>query len=181
MDVYIPILIPRNNPPHTIHRLEPPNTREKNRRRAAAAEEMLNFYAMEEAELRKWVEANLGRVNEDRRGFTPLAVAAWKQEHSLLVWLLDKKGADVNSIADYGRTALLFAASVEVLNALLDRGGDPIRPSRDGELPLMWHVNCGSVEVVARLLEDPRVRGAVNVQDKRGKTALHEACSSEQI
>jgi hypothetical protein len=42
----------------------------------AAQEEVLNFEDMNEAELRQWVEANPGRVNDrDSDGRTPLYAA----------------------------------------------------------------------------------------------------------
>lgn len=72
------------------------------------AEEELSFYEMSEAELRQWVEANPGRVDDrDRDGFTP----SWAAVDSLrsiplMTWLLDEKGADVNATYINGSTLL---------------------------------------------------------------------------
>ena len=136
------------------------------------------FLRMSEAEIRQWVETNPGRVNDQgRRGFTPLIMAAKKHSHSLVVLLLDEKGANVNSTTWLGTSALHFAASLEILNALVDRDADPILADNDGEQPLMLHARrSGPVDIVARLLRDPRVRATVNMQDERGNTALHWAC-----
>jgi len=43
----------------------------------------------------------------------------------------------------------------------------------------MIQAHFGSVDVVARLLQDPRVRATVNLQITRGKTALHSASCNE--
>lgn len=80
---------------------------------AAAGDEWLSFREMSEAELRQWVEANPGRVNHrDSRGSMPLFSAACRKEGlSLVVWLLDEKGADVNGALSNGYTPLQCAAS----------------------------------------------------------------------
>ena len=68
----------------------------------AAVAEGLDFYDMSEVELRQWVEANPGRVNnmDSSVGLTLLAaIASKKKGLSLVVWLLDEKGADVNRAA----------------------------------------------------------------------------------
>jgi hypothetical protein len=105
-----------------------------------------------------------------------LIIAAWKGAHALVVWLLDEKGADVNGTAAHGRTAIFYAKTPDILTALLDRGADPCTADRFGMSPLMWHMLAGTVDTVARLLQDPRVRATVNMQDGNGRTVLHYAC-----
>ena len=145
-----------------------------------AAAEALYFHRMGEAGLRQWVEANLGRVNDrDSRGDMPLIVAAGDLKSlPLVVWLLDEKGADVDATTKFGTSALDRAGSLSVLNALLDRGADPTIADGDGGLPLMYQAAYGTVDVVARLLQDPRVRATIDAQDDGGSTALHDACRS---
>ena len=67
-------------------------------RMAAAAAEELCLWRMNEVQLRHWVEANPGLVNDrDDGGCTPLYVAACGiKSLALTVWLVDEKGADVN-------------------------------------------------------------------------------------
>ena len=147
----------------------------------AAAE--VDFLLMSEAELRRWVQANPGGVNDrDRSGRTPLSVAAchlaaWRKSLSLTTWLLDEKGADVNGKSQYGNTPLHRAASLDILNALLDRGADPTFRSNVGWSPLMYHASFGRACLVKRLLQDPRVRASVDMQISDGRTALHFACN----
>ena len=145
---------------------------------AAAVVDGWYFQDMTEAELRQWVEAYPGRVNHrDRYGYTPLYAAVISLESvPLVTWLLEN-GADANAITMEGDTALHCASRPDVITALLDRGADPIiLPDRAGVLLLKWQAQYGSVKVVARLLQDPRVRATVNMQNKEGRTALYFAC-----
>jgi len=66
--------------------------------RMAAAAEEFSFWRMNEVQMRHWVEANPGRVDDkDRYGRTPLYVAVRDiKSLALTVWLVDEKGADVN-------------------------------------------------------------------------------------
>ena len=123
---------------------------------APAAEDMLHFGNMNEAQLRQRVGSNPGRVDaRDKDGDTPLLIAAWWVESlPLVVWLLDEKGADVNATTSFGLTPLHWADSLDILNALLDRGADPTVRS-DGLTPLMGQVLHQNVDNVARLLQDP--------------------------
>jgi ankyrin repeat protein len=94
---------------------------------------------MNKAEMRQWVEANPGRVNDgDTMMHTPLySAASHKKIAPLTVWLLDERGADVNGTTLRGTTPLLGARTLDVLIALLDRDADPILPDSHGTTPLM--------------------------------------------
>lgn len=85
------------------------------------------FEYMSEEELRQYVEANPGRVNdEDSQGQTPLVAAVLAFDSAPLVqWLLSEKGADVNATDHYGFTPIHLARSLAVVNALLDGGANP--------------------------------------------------------
>lgn len=87
--------------------------RTKSRREQGGVMAALEFSKMTEAELREWVEAYLGCVNDkDMDCFTPLMIAVFNiKSLPLTVWLIDEKGADVNAICDKGRTAIYFARS----------------------------------------------------------------------
>ena len=73
-------------------------------RMAVALQPLENFWRMSETRLRQWVEANPGRVEDrDIGGHTPLSAAAsHRDSQSLVVWLLEEKGADVNALSRYG-------------------------------------------------------------------------------
>jgi len=123
---------------------------------AAAAEEF-SFWRMNEVQMRHWVEANPGRVDDrDRYGRTPLYVAVRDiKSLALTVWLVDEKGADVNGPISGGLTSLHWRSlSLDILPVLLDRGADPTLPDNGGSSPLMYQAINGYVESVARLLQD---------------------------
>jgi len=145
---------------------------------AAAAHATPSFQDMNEAQLRQWVESNPGRVNDrDRHGVTPLYAAVWfRNSLPLTVWLLDEKGPDVNGTSNNGSTPLHDARSLDILLALMDRGANPTLLAHNGNTPLMIQPATGHVDNAACLLQDPRVRATVNVQNSGGGTALHWAC-----
>lgn len=59
----------------------------------------VSFPAKNEAQLRQWMEAKPGRVNDkDVHGETPLSVAVCHLNNvPLTAWLLDEKGADLDT------------------------------------------------------------------------------------
>ena len=97
----------------------------------------------------------------------------------LALWLADGKGADVDTNFFDGQTPLLAAGSIEILDVLLERGADPTLSDEDSAPPLISHAYNGGTYIVARLLQDPRVRATVDAQDCGGWTALHFACTRE--
>jgi ankyrin repeat protein len=128
------------------------------------------------------VQANPERVNDrDEGGFTPLYVAVWfKNSYSLTVWLLDEKGADVNATMSSRCAPLHSAYFFAMLTTLLNRGADPTIRDNSGWTPLMMQMLSGCAEMAARLLQDLRARGSLNVQSRRGgNTALHIVCRPE--
>jgi hypothetical protein len=132
---------------------------------------------MTAAELGQWVDANPTRVTDwDAAGDTVLYVAACRNDMALVLWLLDEKGAIVNNKTYWGQTPLCVALSLDMLNALLNRGADSIVLNRKNQSPLMLYAYYGTVHTMARLLQDPCVRATIDTQDNHGNTALHFAC-----
>jgi len=102
----------------------------------------LSFISMTEAELRQWVEANPGRVNDrDTFGCMPLSVAVvFIKSVPLVLWLVKERGADVNAADGNGYlTPLHRVRSLDVLDALLDCGADPTLVKSSGLNPHMLH------------------------------------------
>ena len=146
---------------------------------AVDGELVFEFEWTTEAQLRQWVEAYPGRVNEgDEMSWTPLHAAVCAI-HSLplVLWLLDKMGADVNCMTYHKDLPLHFAHTTEIIVALLDHGADHTILEDDGLTPLMYQMSqmdgCG--EAVKCLSEDPRSRVTVNIIGAHGFTALHHA------
>ena len=97
-----------------------------------------------------------------------------------MLWLLDKMGADVNVTTGSGATALCMAPTLDIVNALMDHGANPIIKTSKGYTPLMIYSGFKHIASVARLLRDPRVRRNINVRNQYGYTALHLACQSKE-
>ena len=65
-------------------------------------------------------------------------------------------------------------------DVLLDRGADLILQEKPACAILTQQASYGRVSIVARLLQEPRIRAAVNMQYRYGYTALHYACLGDQ-
>jgi len=65
------------------------------------------------------------------------------------------RGADVNATTGGEMSPIHYADTLDILNALMDRGADPIVPHCEDKAPLMPQAAYGTVDVVARLLQDP--------------------------
>jgi len=135
---------------------------------------------MTEAEVKEFLDANPDSINlydRSRKGQTALyaAVASFKSV-PLIAWLIDDKGADVNRKAGNGETPAHGARSLHILNALLDRGADPTKRNDVKYTPLMQNALHGRVKLVARLLEDPRVRATADLWERNNHSALFLAC-----
>jgi len=139
------------------------------------------FGFMTKKKLRRWVQANPTRVNDrDGRAQTPLHAAAGSLDSlSLVLWLLDEKGADLNVQDHIGDTPLHLTDSRKIITALLDHGADSSLLRDITLTPLMWHAYDGKVACLKRLLQDPRVRATVDFQGEGGDTALPDACTLE--
>lgn len=77
-----------------------------------------------------FLEKDIDLTQTNRRGLTPLALAAAENRPEIISLLVDK-GADVNHVTDRGWTALIEAAdegAFEAAKALLDAGAKPDVP-----------------------------------------------------
>lgn len=97
----------------------------------------------------------------------------------LVLWLLGDKGADLNKRIYDGKNPLSGVRSLDILKALLDRGADATALDDDGGFLLMHYATKGRIDIKACLLQDPRVRATIDVQDMNGNTAFHYACLGE--
>ena len=89
-----------------------------------------------------------------------------------VVRILVEKGVDINSVDNYGNTALYFAVlkgDKEIAKLLLDRGAKIDALDKYGRTILHYAVSIGNNEMCRLLMQD----GAnVNIRDKDGNTAL---------
>lgn len=132
-----------------------------------------------DVDIRRWVEANPGRVNDLVYGIggdsRPPLYEAVTLNLPLVLWLLDEKGADVNAKCCFGQTALHWTDRVSILNTLMEHGADPTLLDLYGKSALTNNVRSCCSAVVACLLSYPRARETVDLQDCDGETCLHLA------
>jgi ankyrin repeat protein len=104
--------------------------------------------------------------------WTPLSLATRLRCQDLMKNLLNH-GADVDAVADSGRTVLMDAASrglKDAVQILLDAGAAiDARTGREQKTALMFASDEGHTDI-ARMLLDQRAN--VNARDSTGKTAL---------
>lgn len=136
--------------------------------------------------LRPYVERFPGAiVRTDTKGKSILHDVCGREKEgaeeliAFVTWLIDEKGADVESHEGNLRlTPLQCAATPEVVGLLLERGTDPrSTDNKLGDIALMRYIKCGRMACVARLLDDAEGRASVNIQlgTGTGHRALHWA------
>lgn len=92
--------------------------------------------------------------HRDQAGYTPLLVAVVNNQAATSQALL-AAGADVDAVDDEaGWSSLTWAAKdgrPELVELLLEHGGDPTHVAGDGTTPLHWARENGHTEIVSRL------------------------------
>lgn len=107
-------------------------------------------------------------------GFTPLALAVWR-DHAQMTRLLLEAGADPNSrIAKDGAVILQLSVDEDVVRTVLDYDPDLRLQNDEGNTPLneLFEWKFVSISVIKRLL---RQGSDVNQPDKAGRTPLFKA------
>src|SRR5690606_28578954 len=109
---------------------------------------------------------------KDKYGFTPLTYAIEYGRTNLVQVLLDKGAA----IENYGYAHLVratYLGNLEVMEMLVERGIDPNKKDPIlGNTLLHIMSRIGQVYVVKKLID---LGAKINLQNKEGNTALHEA------
>jgi hypothetical protein len=132
---------------------------------------------LNEDEMRAWASAHPGKVNDlDEEGNTLLGSAAAR---GVITWLVQEKGCEVDGQDDEDRVPLHRAIDTETISTLLGLGADPEMLSSLGWTPLMFQCTELATACVERLLQDPRVVGAIDTQAEDGQTAFHTCHYSE--
>lgn len=125
--------------------------------------------------LEKLLSLGVDIETEDIEGLTPVFYAV--QSKSLAAFnYLRHKGANVKHVEKQGRSLFYWAASlgkIEMLDILIADGVDPNQVTILGRSALSKSAWNGTVEVLTHLLKIPGI--LIDIPDKRGRTALHNA------
>jgi ankyrin repeat protein len=112
---------------------------------------------------------------QDKEGLTPIFYAV--QSKSLeIFYFLKEKGANLFHVEKQGRTLFYWTASLgrmELLDVLLQAGLDPNATTKLGRTALSKSAWNGSVDIMRYLLKLKNIQ--IEVKDKNGRTALHNA------
>ena len=87
--------------------------------------------------------------------WTYLIRTAIQKNHTEILTLLIKAGANVDEKDDYGQTPLHYAidhGSAEIVSKLIDLGANIEMVDQDGKTPLHLAISCASKEIVAKLI-----------------------------
>ncbi len=130
--------------------------------------------------LRCLVENGADPNTFDANGKTPLIFSLVEKKPFFVVQALIECGADPNLSDRLGHVPLLLVvsskdSSVEVVNALLNVGADPLVKDREDSPLIGIAIAYASPEIVARLLQDPRVDPNMKITVKsrtRGRVAV---------
>lgn len=130
--------------------------------------------------MRQWVEAHPGLINaEDYANDSSLSSLVRPGNKNpnpvpLALWLLEK-GADITH-SNAAKGGLLHRVRrLDLLNVFLPHGANPTVRDHPERTPLITHVQNELIELVARLLEDSRVRATLHAQTNSCWTAIHYA------
>lgn len=125
--------------------------------------------------LQRLLEKGADIETQDEEGLTPIFYAAQSKSTETLIFLMEK-GANIFHVEKQGRSLFYWASSlgnVEMLKILLDKGLDPNKVTKLGRTALSKSAWNGNIEVISFLLTIPGIM--LDVHDKRGRTALHNA------
>jgi ankyrin repeat protein len=115
--------------------------------------------------------------------FTPVMAAAMRGDPAALKPLLDR-GADVNvQGGDFGRTALLMAATTgreDVVKLLLDSGANPSTKDQLGNTPLRWARRRGDSGIV-KLLERAAGKEPPVLEEGEELPRLHKTLTAASV
>ena len=115
---------------------------------------------------------------EDTKGFTPLIIAVYNNQPSVVAFLLSK-GATTAESDMSGNTALMgvcFKGYKEIARMLIEAGADVNQRNSQGAPALTFAATFGHLEIAEMLLKNGADQ---SLKDSRGKTPLDHSILQE--
>lgn len=116
------------------------------------------------------VTLGAGIEGKDKEGNTALSLAVTNGYRLIIDWLINEKGANVNTKNNDGCTPLMYAASVghiDILKFLIEKSADLELKNEDGFTALHWAAYVGNLDSVKTLVEKGANLRAKNSENKR--------------
>lgn len=116
---------------------------------------------------------------QDAKMVTALHTASY-QNQARVVQLLILHKANVNALDKLGQPAIFFAGGRDVALSLMDGMADILHLNCKGQSALHLASYNGAYDTVSFLTEHDQMRHMIDLQDERGRTALHHAAAKGQ-
>lgn len=123
---------------------------------------------------RKLLQRKADVNQQDDKLVSPLHTAV-HHDASRVVQLLIMYKANVNAVDKVGQPPVFFASSRGVAMALVEAGSDMLHLNKKGQSALHLTAHNGAIEAVSYFTEHDQMRHMIDLQDERGRTALHHA------
>jgi len=116
---------------------------------------------------------------QDEKLVTPLHLATHTDDAQMVTLLLMHK-ANVNAADKVGQTPVFFAGTAEVIKSLCNAQADILHLNKKGQSALHLAAHNGCFDAVAYLVDHDQLRDMIDLQDERGRSALHHAAARGQ-
>lgn len=125
---------------------------------------------------RKIIQRKADVNQQDQKLVTALHTAVHKDDARVVQLLLLHK-ANVNTVDKVGQPPIFFAQGRECLLALVEASADLLHLNSKGQSALHLAAHNGAHDTVVYMTEDEQMRHLLDLQDERGRSALHHAAA----
>eukprot|EP00933_Yihiella_yeosuensis_P035265 TRINITY_DN28787_c0_g2_i1.p1 TRINITY_DN28787_c0_g2~~TRINITY_DN28787_c0_g2_i1.p1 ORF type:complete len:347 (-),score=52.73 TRINITY_DN28787_c0_g2_i1:431-1345(-) len=123
---------------------------------------------------RKLIAAKADVNQQDEKLVGPLHLATHKDDTRMIQLLLMHK-ANVNACDKVGQPPFFFAQSREAASSLCEAKADVLHLNKKGQSALHLAAHNGAYDAVCYLTDHTLAGDMIDLQDERGRTALHHA------
>jgi len=125
---------------------------------------------------RKLLKRKADVNQQDAKLVSPLHTAVF-QDDARVAQLLLLHRANVNAADQVGQSPVFFASSRGLASSLVEADADLLHLNKRGQSALHLAAHSGCFDAVAQLVEQEQMLDMLDLQDERGRTALHHAAA----